>query len=134
MLHLEKALQAVEDAMASIHPKAKSKSSEQDKENRKLAKYIIKLEERASARGESGLAICLSKPFQRLLKYPLLFQVSHCLPRNNFQMVELTVTQRICFTSKPNFFLMLSTLIHPSTDAATAEYEGTQQLALEIDR
>ena len=24
--------------------------------------------------GESGLAICLSKPFQRLLKYPLLFQ------------------------------------------------------------
>lgn len=25
-------------------------------------------------RGVPGLAICLSQPFQRLLKYPLLFQ------------------------------------------------------------
>lgn len=33
-----------------------------------------KLEENASDKGETGLAITLSKPFQRLLKYPLLFQ------------------------------------------------------------
>ena len=32
------------------------------------------LEEFAAERGESGLVISLSKPFQRLLKYPLLFQ------------------------------------------------------------
>ena len=33
-----------------------------------------RLEEKAAMAGESGLAICLSKPFQRLLKYPMLFQ------------------------------------------------------------
>ena len=33
-----------------------------------------KLEETAADKGETGLAISLSKPFQRLLKYPLLFQ------------------------------------------------------------
>ena len=32
------------------------------------------LEESAAEKGETGLAISLSKPFQRLLKYPLLFQ------------------------------------------------------------
>ena len=34
----------------------------------------MSLEELAAERGESGLQISLSKPFQRLLKYPLLFQ------------------------------------------------------------
>ena len=33
-----------------------------------------RLEELAAERGEPGLSIALSKPFQRLLKYPLLFQ------------------------------------------------------------
>ena len=33
-----------------------------------------KLEQSAADKGETGLAISLSKPFQRLLKYPLLFQ------------------------------------------------------------
>lgn len=32
------------------------------------------MEQSASDKGETGLAITLSKPFQRLLKYPLLFQ------------------------------------------------------------
>lgn len=32
------------------------------------------LDELAADKGESGLAISLSKPFQRLLKYPLLLQ------------------------------------------------------------
>jgi RhoGEF domain len=32
------------------------------------------LEESAASKAETGLAISLSKPFQRLLKYPLLFQ------------------------------------------------------------
>ena len=32
------------------------------------------LDEEAIRKGETGLAIALGKPFQRLLKYPLLFQ------------------------------------------------------------
>lgn len=40
----------------------------------KVCQYIQKLEVIASEKGETGLAISLSKPFQRLLKYPLLFQ------------------------------------------------------------
>jgi hypothetical protein len=39
-----------------------------------LSKLLLSLEEVAAERGESGLVISLSKPFQRLLKYPLLFQ------------------------------------------------------------
>ncbi|KAH9946011.1 Dbl domain-containing protein [Epithele typhae] len=35
---------------------------------------LQRLEINASEKGETGLAISLSKPFQRLLKYPLLFQ------------------------------------------------------------
>lgn len=35
---------------------------------------LQELDELASDKGESGLAISLSKPFQRLLKYPLLLQ------------------------------------------------------------
>jgi hypothetical protein len=40
----------------------------------KVCKYLKLLEDNATARDETGLAISLSKPFQRLLKYPLLFQ------------------------------------------------------------
>ena len=40
----------------------------------KVCKLLRQLEETAAERGETGLAITLSKPFQRLLKYPLLFQ------------------------------------------------------------
>jgi len=40
----------------------------------KVCKFLQKLEENAGEKGETGLAITLSKPFQRLLKYPLLFQ------------------------------------------------------------
>jgi hypothetical protein len=39
-----------------------------------VCKYLQKLEQTAADKGETGLAISLSKPFQRLLKYPLLFQ------------------------------------------------------------
>ena len=40
----------------------------------KVCKALQRLEETAVEKGETGLAISLSKPFQRLLKYPLLFQ------------------------------------------------------------
>ena len=51
------------------------KPSKQDAgEWQKVCTALRKLEEVAYDRGETGLAITLSKPFQRLLKYPLLFQ------------------------------------------------------------
>ena len=40
----------------------------------KVGTFLRKLERDAWDRGEMGLAVSLSKPFQRLLKYPLLFQ------------------------------------------------------------
>jgi hypothetical protein len=40
----------------------------------KISNYLQRLEEIAAEKAETGLAISLSKPFQRLLKYPLLFQ------------------------------------------------------------
>lgn len=40
----------------------------------KVCKTLRRVEESSVQKGETGLAISLSKPFQRLLKYPLLFQ------------------------------------------------------------
>ncbi|KAJ7632562.1 hypothetical protein FB45DRAFT_507224 [Roridomyces roridus] len=72
VLHLERALEQVDDALSSVTTK---KPKKQDAgEWQKVCKYLQKLEETASEKGETGLAITLSKPFQRLLKYPLLFQ------------------------------------------------------------
>ncbi|KAJ7452483.1 hypothetical protein B0H11DRAFT_2161569 [Mycena galericulata] len=72
VLHLERALEQVDDALSNVTTK---KPKKQDVgEWQKVCKYLQKLEENASEKGETGLAITLSKPFQRLLKYPLLFQ------------------------------------------------------------
>lgn len=72
VLHLERALEQVDDALSNTSTK---KPKNQDvAEWQKVCKFLRKLEENASEKGETGLAITLSKPFQRLLKYPLLFQ------------------------------------------------------------
>ena len=72
MLHLERALDQVDAALSNTSTK---KPKKQDaSEWQRVCKYIQKLEENAADKGETGLAITLSKPFQRLLKYPLLFQ------------------------------------------------------------
>ncbi|KAJ7063238.1 hypothetical protein C8F01DRAFT_1209582 [Mycena amicta] len=72
VLHLERALEQVDDALSNVTNK---KPKKQDvAEWQKVCKFVQKLEETASEKGETGLAITLSKPFQRLLKYPLLFQ------------------------------------------------------------
>ncbi|KAF7294987.1 DH domain-containing protein [Mycena indigotica] len=72
VLHLERALEQVDDALSNVSTK---KPKKQDvAEWQKVCKFVQKLEESASEKGETGLAITLSKPFQRLLKYPLLFQ------------------------------------------------------------
>ncbi|KAJ2913718.1 hypothetical protein MD484_g6683, partial [Candolleomyces efflorescens] len=72
VLHLERALEQVDSALSNVTTK---KPKKQDTaEWVKVCKALQKLEENAADKGETGLAITLSKPFQRLLKYPLLFQ------------------------------------------------------------
>ena len=65
------------DAALATYTQSLSRRSSrrlEDTDFGRLGKTLIALEELAAERGESGLVISLSKPFQRLLKYPLLFQ------------------------------------------------------------
>ncbi|KAL0947002.1 hypothetical protein HGRIS_013147 [Hohenbuehelia grisea] len=72
VLHLERALEQVDDALQNVKNK---KPKKQDAgEWQRVCRFLKKLEGDAADKGETGLAITLSKPFQRLLKYPLLFQ------------------------------------------------------------
>ncbi len=73
MLHLERALEQVDNALSSANATKKPKKQDADQWV-KVCQYLQKLELLASEKGETGLAISLSKPFQRLLKYPVLFQ------------------------------------------------------------
>ncbi|THH01240.1 hypothetical protein EW026_g1409 [Hermanssonia centrifuga] len=73
VLHLERALEQVDNALSSANATKKPKKQDADQWV-KVCQYLQKLELLASEKGETGLAISLSKPFQRLLKYPLLFQ------------------------------------------------------------
>ncbi|KAF5391387.1 hypothetical protein D9757_001996 [Collybiopsis confluens] len=89
VLHLERALEQVDNALSaaghsSTSSKAKSSSKPPSKSPYpqstpssswpRIISLLHKLELTAAEKGETGLAITLSKPFQRLLKYPLLFQ------------------------------------------------------------
>ncbi|KAI9065151.1 Dbl domain-containing protein [Trametes sanguinea] len=73
VLHLERALEQVDNALSTASASKKPKKQDAD-QWLKVCQYLQKLEVTASEKGETGLAISLSKPFQRLLKYPLLFQ------------------------------------------------------------
>ena len=77
VLHLERALEQVNDVISMSNSTRWSKNKDAD-EWLKVCIFLRKLEDR----GETGLAISLSMPFQRLLKYPLLFQnlLSHTDP------------------------------------------------------
>lgn len=72
VFHLESALSTID---TSIHlassPSSKRLSSTP---GFKLGKTLLAIDDLACEKGESGLSTSLSKPFQRLLKYPLLFQ------------------------------------------------------------
>ena len=75
MLHLEKALEQVDNAMKHAASAGRKPSKKQEGDQLlKIGTYLQRLEENAAEKGETGLAISLSKPFQRLLKYPLMFQ------------------------------------------------------------
>jgi len=62
------------DNALSTASAAKKPKNQDAAEWLKVCKSLQRLEELAADKGETGLAITLSKPFQRLLKYPLLFQ------------------------------------------------------------
>jgi hypothetical protein len=70
---LERALEQANDAISTSNSTKRPKNKDVD-EWVKVSAFLRKLELDAQDRGETGLAISLSKPFQRLLKYPLLFQ------------------------------------------------------------
>ncbi|KAI0028120.1 hypothetical protein K488DRAFT_10145, partial [Vararia minispora EC-137] len=72
VLHLERALDQVQEALTTTSSKS-SKKQDAD-EWLKVCNTLRRLEADAQEKAETGLAISLSKPFQRLLKYPLLFQ------------------------------------------------------------
>jgi len=75
VLHLEKALEQVDGAMNHAANTGRRPSNNQEGDQLlKIGTYLQQLEENAAEKGETGLAISLSKPFQRLLKYPLMFQ------------------------------------------------------------
>lgn len=67
-------MEQVDNALAAAANHSKRSSKKDGDQTLKLGMYLQKLEHNASDKGETGLAISLSKPFQRLLKYPLLFQ------------------------------------------------------------
>ncbi|KZT67698.1 Dbl homology domain-containing protein [Daedalea quercina L-15889] len=73
VLHLERALEQVDNALSTACASKKPKKQDADQWV-KVCQSLQRLEVTASDKGETGLAISLSKPFQRLLKYPLLFQ------------------------------------------------------------
>lgn len=73
VLHLERALEQVDAALSTASDSKKPKNQDAAVWL-KVCKVLHGLEENAVEKGETGLAISLSKPFQRLLKYPLLFQ------------------------------------------------------------
>ena len=80
VLHLERALAIVDDSLSLLPANTTSNTSKRQSKRidespaLRLSYLLHSLEELAAQKGESGLAISLSKPFQRLLKYPLLFQ------------------------------------------------------------
>ena len=73
VLHLERALEQANDVISTSNSTKRPKNMNAN-EWLKVCTFLRKLEDDARDRGETGLAISLSKPFQRLLKYPLLFQ------------------------------------------------------------
>lgn len=68
-MHLERALDQANDALST-----RTSTKRQKNQLPKICAFLHRLEADAEDRGETGLAISLSKPFRRLLRYPLLFQ------------------------------------------------------------
>lgn len=72
ILSLEEALAIIDRCLPSAHSPDKGRSGSKD--DKRLARFIMDCEERASMEGEASLAIAISKPLMRLGKLPLLMQ------------------------------------------------------------
>ncbi|KAJ9102276.1 hypothetical protein QFC19_004824 [Naganishia cerealis] len=74
VIHLERAIQQLDDCQAALESNKKRQNDSTIQSLAAAGAAILALNQTADDKGETGLAISLSKPFQRLLKYPLLFQ------------------------------------------------------------
>ncbi|GHJ85557.1 hypothetical protein NliqN6_1959 [Naganishia liquefaciens] len=74
VIHLDKALQQLDDCLVAASSNKKRTSGITMYNEMVVGTITRGLNDEAATKGETGLAIALSKPFQRLLKYPLLFQ------------------------------------------------------------
>jgi hypothetical protein len=91
----------------------------------RVCTHLQRLEELASERGEAGLAISLSKPFHRLLKYPRLFQ--KLLYHTDPSMVE--------YESTLQMVAEVETIVHSIEDEKIQKekYEQTQDVLARIE-
>ena len=71
---MDRALAQVNDAISTAAESTKRPKNKDEDEWLRLSEFLCELDLDVQDRGETGLVISLSKPFQRLLKYPLLFQ------------------------------------------------------------
>jgi hypothetical protein len=69
------ALEQVDKAMRYANSLARKPSKKQEDDHLyQVGAYLQRLEDSAAEKGETGLAISLSKPFQRLFFYPIMLQ------------------------------------------------------------
>ena len=73
MLHLGMAVEQVNNALEYANTK-KQRTSKTDDQLLSVGVRLRQVEENAVEKGEVGLVIALAKPFQRLIKYHLLFR------------------------------------------------------------
>ena len=73
MFHLGRAVEQVNDAMEYANTK-RQRPPKDDDQLLNVGVRLRQLEENAVEKGEVGLVIALAKPFQRLIKYHLLFR------------------------------------------------------------
>jgi hypothetical protein len=95
VLHLERAFEQANEVISTSNSMKRPKNKDAD-EWVKFCTFLRKLENDAQDRGETGLTVSLLKPFQRLLKYPLLFQnlLSHTDPSTfEYESALLMVAQ-----------------------------------------
>lgn len=92
VLHLEYSLSIVDEAISLASGGSINKRSDKY-ESWKLGKRLLELESEAQSNSEAGLAISLLKPFQRLLKYPLLFR--NLLFNSDPSMIEYESTLKM---------------------------------------
>ena len=74
MFHLERAVEQLNNAMEyASDRKQRPPGKKAADQLLRIGVYLLRLEENAAKNGKTGLAMSLAKPFQRLLKYHVMF-------------------------------------------------------------